>query len=279
MDRTRHGPPIPFALGPIATDRVRGASALARSAVLQLEKWAASTPLEGVDGARRLAHASRVFRQAQPAMGAFRRWALLLDEVRARPRGRRGRLLRCARSELRRLRTETARVAHAAAGILPPDAVFLTLSRSETVAGALGKAPRSRQAAHVFVLESLPGAEGIDQARDLRRSGVPASVIRDAEGPTTVRGVDALLLGADAVFEDGTVWHKVGTRGLVVAARAAGVPVVVLAGTSKRVPGAAPRRPPSDLFDATPGRWVSLLVTEDGPVRAARSGGGRASRP
>ncbi len=259
----------------ITLDRTRGASELAVAALQCVRTWAHSAPLEGPEGARNLRRAARTLRHAQPAMGAFLRWAMALDAIARRPQGRRSTLLRSLRTELPSMRSESRRVASSAARVLPPGATFVTISRSATVATALALAPRSRRAGQVVVLESLPGGEGREQARWLRRRGVPAGVVPDPEGVARVRDADALLIGADAVFSDGTVWHKVGTRPLAAAAGAAGVPVIVLAGSSKFVPGRAPRRLPGGRFDATPGSEISLFVTEQGPVSGPRPSTGR----
>jgi translation initiation factor 2B subunit (eIF-2B alpha/beta/delta family) len=166
--------------------------------------------------------------------------------------------------------------------MLLPAGIYVTLSRSATVAETFAHGAAARRAKHVFVLESLPGGEGRDQVRELQAAGVPATLVRDTEALEYVRRADALVVGADAVFSDGTLWHKTGTRALAEAARSAGVPVVVLAGTSKFVLSPAPRRGPPRGFDATPGRMISLVITEDGPRRADRrpgSTGAKAREP
>src|SRR5271170_6551687 len=99
----------------IGRDRTSGASALSIRALRRLSTWAASAPLSGAEGGRRLAAAARSVRDAQPAMGAFRRWSTILSEIARRPEGRRRRVLRQVNAELRQLRRETTRVARTAA--------------------------------------------------------------------------------------------------------------------------------------------------------------------
>jgi len=87
---------------------------------------------------------------------------------------------------------------------------------------------------------------------------------------------DLVIIGADAVFSDGSIAHKVGTRILARAASKAGVPVVVVAGRSKFTGRPAPRRPLPARFDRTPSRYVSEIWTDSG-VRAG--GAKRRLRP
>jgi translation initiation factor 2B subunit (eIF-2B alpha/beta/delta family) len=80
---------------------------------------------------------------------------------------------------------------------------------------------------------------------------------------------DLVLVGADAVYGDGSVVHKVGTRPLTLAALRAGVPVIVVAGRSKSVPGPCPSRTLPPRFDRTPARAVREFWTDRGVVAAA----------
>jgi translation initiation factor 2B subunit (eIF-2B alpha/beta/delta family) len=274
----RHARPLrggSLGLDALARNRTLGASALTVQALGRISIWAATARLTGPEGRRRLEAAARAVLDAQPAMGAFRRWSATLSRIARRPDDRRRTLVRSLDAEHRQLRRETMRVARIAALALPPAATYLTLSRSATVTQTLLRASGPRRPAQVWVLESLPGGEGRGEVRELSRGGVAATLAKDSDQDDLLRETDAVVLGADAVFSDRTVWNKVGTRRLVEAARSAGVPVVVLVGRSKFVASAAPRRLPSPLFDATPGRMISAFVTQEGlepPI-------GRISRP
>jgi ribose 1,5-bisphosphate isomerase len=120
------------------------------------------------------------------------------------------------------------------------------------------------------VLESLPGGEGRTFARELRRAGLRARTVTDTEGRRLVGATDLVLIGADTVSSDGSVVHKVGTRPLALAARRAGVPVIVVAGRSKNAPDphSARRLPPR--FDRTPARAIQEYWTDEGRVPSAK---------
>lgn len=123
------------------------------------------------------------------------------------------------------------------------------------------------------MLESRPGGEGRRLARDLRWSGLTVRLVPDAEGTFWVRTVDRVVLGADTIYADGSVAHKVGTRRLALAAHRRGIPVIVIAGASKSVTDrpATHRLPP--LFDLTPAGaitayWTDRAVVKGGHWRA-----------
>jgi methylthioribose-1-phosphate isomerase len=96
-----------------------------------------------------------------------------------------------------------------------------------------------------------------------------------------------VLLGADTIAPAGLV-HKLGTLGLALAARHAGVPVYALAGPEKLLPGLVvgaldQRRPAGELlrrspralrvanyyFDLTPLALMTGIITEAGVLDSA----------
>jgi methylthioribose-1-phosphate isomerase len=129
-------------------------------------------------------------------------------------------------------------------------------------------------------------------AWELARAGVPVTVVADGmAAPLLRRGaVDAVCVGADRIAANGDVANKVGTYALALAARAHGVPFVVLAPTSTidvacasgdaipieerdgdevRTALGHPLAPPgvavwNPAFDVTPAALVTAIVTEHG---------------
>lgn len=127
---------------------------------------------------------------------------------------------------------------------------------------------------------------------ELARAGVAHSLVVDgAMAGLIARGeVDAVIVGCDRVAANGDTANKVGTYGLALAARAAGIPFVVagptstidrglpdgdgiaieerdadevssFAGVPTTLPDTAVRNP---AFDVTPAALISALVTERG---------------
>jgi methylthioribose-1-phosphate isomerase len=130
---------------------------------------------------------------------------------------------------------------------------------------------------------------------ELRRLGIDHALLVDAAAAGLLRAgaAQAVITGCDRVAANGDVANKVGTYGLALAARAAGVPFVVAGPSSTvdlRLPagdaieieergadevrsaggalltldGTACRNP---AFDVTPAELVWALVTEHGAAR------------
>ena len=88
---------------------------------------------------------------------------------------------------------------------------------------------------HVLATESRPLLQGARlTAYELGRLNIPHELIVDsaAAGLIAAGAVDAVIVGCDRVAANGDVANKVGTYGLALAARAAGIPFVVAGPTS-----------------------------------------------
>ena len=148
-----------------------------------------------------------------------------------------------------------------------------------------------RGTVRVLVNETRPLLQGSRlTVWELRRAGVEHALLADgAAAGLIARGeVDAVVVGCDRVAANGDVANKVGTYGLALAARAAGIPFVVAGPTSSidaeldsgagipieerdpdeirraggelvTAPGTPCRNP---AFDVTPADLVTALVTE-----------------
>lgn len=153
----------------------------------------------------------------------------------------------------------------------------LTLSRSGTVLSALLQAQPD-----VVVAQSLPGGEGRSVAEQMAAAGLRVTMCADAGIAVAVDHVDVLLIGADTVLSDGTVVNKVGTRPAALAAKARGIPVVVVAASDKVATddtidieparreslydGDADIQLINPLFELTPADLVNHIVTDRGVI-------------
>ena len=249
----------------LKNDRTHGGSWLARRAVEGLiaviEQPADSTEefLERLlDGACRLA-------AARPAMGAITHAV--------------GRLAAsaCTAShlspdELRRLVAEEAnaliagrdRAAASIAVHLSPqlaDATVLTHSASATVREAVVHGAPAR----VLCTVSAPVEEGLTFASDLKEEGVPAEIVEEQDLAQALAVASIVLVGADTVYEDGSLKNKIGTRPLAEKAARAGVRVVVACELLKLAPiGPPAEEDEPDLRDITPPGLIDQVVTEEG---------------
>jgi ribose 1,5-bisphosphate isomerase len=244
--------------------------------------WMARRALEALTDVARAAEAASSEALFDELLGAARGLAEARPEVGAIA-GALGRVLAPARKnlhlevdDLRRLVEQEAhalvsardRAAASIAVQLRPrleDAVVLTHSASATVREALLQSSPRR----VVCTVSAPNEEGRPFADELERAGVRVDLVDDADARDALGGSSLLLLGADTVFADGSVYNKIGTRALAEAARAAEVGTVVAAEAIKLAPvnaAAAPRleAEASELFDLTPSEFLDEVVTEEG---------------
>jgi methylthioribose-1-phosphate isomerase len=152
----------------------------------------------------------------------------------------------------------------------------------------------------VIATESRPLLQGARlTAYELRLLQIPYELVVDAAAAGLIASgeVEAVIVGCDRVAANGDVANKVGTYGLALAARAAGIPFVVAGPTSTidlecavggeiaieerdgdEVRSAAghplalpdtPARNPA--FDVTPAGLIDALVTEQGIARPVRA--------
>ena len=135
----------------------------------------------------------------------------------------------------------------------------------------------------MLCFESRPVNEGRDLARALAEAGVDVRYAVDAAAHLLVRECDAVFFGADSIGDQGVV-NKIGSAIIAHSARAAAVPVVVLADDTKILPRGFPQaldddRPAGEVwsapdgvavwnryFEAVPMEYVTWVVTEDGPL-------------
>lgn len=146
------------------------------------------------------------------------------------------------------------------------DGPVLTLSRSGTVRRAL---LAGRPAVEVLV--SLPGGEGRQVAEALEAAGLSVSLVADAGVYDRCRtgAIGAVLVGADALTADGDLVNKVGTRATALAAELTGTPVYVACASDKIRPPSdadAAEAPLEPMFDVTPSRLITAVLTERGAL-------------
>jgi translation initiation factor eIF-2B subunit delta len=112
-----------------------------------------------------------------------------------------------------------------------------TYSRSGQVRECLASA-RGAGLSEVLISEGRPAGEGVILAGELRGEGLDITLTTDASLYSLLPTVHAVVVGADACFDEGFV-NKVGTAVLLRESRAAGVPTVVLALPEKKLTGAS----------------------------------------
>jgi methylthioribose-1-phosphate isomerase len=218
-----------------------------------------------------------------------------------------------ARAEAQRIHAEedaaSVAIARHGAEVLADARRILTICNTGALAaGGAGTAlavileRHRRGGVHVLACETRPLLQGARlTAWELQRTGVPFELVVDSAAAGLIRrgDADAVIAGCDRVARNGDVANKVGTYGLALAARAAGVPFVIagptssidpdlphgdriaieergpeevltLGGAEIAPPGTAVRNP---AFDVTPAELITALVTERGVVAPPTAAG------
>lgn len=273
-------------VSPLRADVVSGAAVVSRTAADVVRRVAVRAPADDLDGFRAvLEETAAQILDAQPSLApvvtllslALRATAhdIELDEARREV----ARTAEVFRDDL--LRRSEGAGRHLADRIADGDRI-VTLSDSSTVRAGLLRAAERRDFSAVC-LQSRPMNEGEGLARRLAEADVSVTFAVDAAMASVLPGCRAVVLGADSVGDRGVV-NKVGSHPLALAARAAGVPVWVVADGTKFLPPGFPQpldddRPAEEVgrphprarvwnryFELLPFELVECLITEDGAL-------------
>jgi translation initiation factor 2B subunit (eIF-2B alpha/beta/delta family) len=223
---------------------------------------------------------ARLVCRGQPAMASLWRACAAAVVDHQQP----GRFAR-ARQEMERSRSALAKAGGRALtdlldGVESPR--LMTLSFSSSVVDVLASVRRPLRA---VCGEGRPRFEGRRMAVALADCGVAVTLVTDAALTACLDDAAAVIVGADAVAA--TFWiNKVGTHGLAAVAHRAGVPLFVVAGREKGMPGAIegfwrphagaadevwPEADPrvvlaNPYFESVPVDLVTLFLTDAGLV-------------
>lgn len=228
------------ALLDVLADRESGASEIERRLC---RVWLDAGP---ADAPTALTRVTDVVLERYPAMANLMGWADHLWRLcEAGEVGRDDRIRAWLLRRLDEIETAPVDIGRRLVDLLDERPVVFTLSRSSTILGALAAARLAGAHPEVHVAESRPEGEGVLLAADLVEQGIDATVLPDFSlasllGGFRPRGLDlaaapeesVLLLGADGITVD-VFMNKTGSAALARVARAAGVPVLVVAGRDK----------------------------------------------
>ena len=181
---------------------------------------------------------------------------------------------------IQRLEESPRRMADEGKDLLPRGTV-MTYSYSSTVIGVLARVKPQR----AIISEARPAREGLRAARRLVEEGVSVTLITEAQMALFVQEAEAVVVGADSIFPNGSFINKMGTRLLALAARSAGVPFYVVGETLKVSALSAPKRFVAEegnrkevtkekwlqvrniYFEVTPGKLVTAYITDEGVLK------------
>ncbi|GAB4820971.1 hypothetical protein N2152v2_008017 [Parachlorella kessleri] len=140
---------------------------------------------------------------------------------------------------------------------------------SRVVLSVLRRAASAGKQFSVIVTEGRPDETGLIMARLLEELRVPVTVILDSGVGYAIERVDLVLVGAEAVVENGGVINKLGTYQIALAAKAHNVPVYVAAESYKfaRLYPLSQRDMPLERKQLDFGPLLPASVTIDNPSR------------
>ena len=273
------------ALMEIRTDRLRGASELARRCLGLLAQSAHAAPASECSELlsmleRRCDRLTAARPSMAPIQNLLTEWKFSLSQLddSSLPALRSAAADR-ARDGIRQSKWAVERVVENAADYIGTGKTIITHSLSSTVLGVLEKF-KDREI-RVVATESRPLNEGHILARRLSEWDISTQLITDVQLGLFVAQANLALLGADSLLPDRSLVNKVGSYLLALAAQDRGVPLYVCCESFKRrkeemgeseleemeaseleAPSLQGVRVRNIYFDITPARLISCWIDE-----------------
>ena len=258
----------------IAQDRFNGASYLGRRALSAIQAAAQLSIAQSSNAFfKDILIVTARLREAQPSMATIvnltGRLLYALDSVRDSTyiTDLRQMTINLAKKSISQSELAVEQVARNGRSSILGKRSILTHSYSSTVKRTLQLC--KGQSMTIFVTESASGFEGRALARDLVDSGLTVHVLPDTATRRIPQDIDSVIVGADGVLADGSVINKTGTRDIALTAHTLGIPLYVLAETTKlnTMQFLGQLLQLTNLFDVTPSEHVSCLITELGEMK------------
>lgn len=264
----------------IKNDRESGSAEIAQKTLDLLVSISSMTEKTGYDLLKILARSAYEISLARPAMPALRNMAGLVIEMAALEKENLNSktMAGIRRRIVEQKKNETDKLFMAMAGLLPHSGNVFTLSYSSTLLSVFSMIDSDRP--EIFVAESRPLMEGRKTCGILAGAGYKTKLVADFAVATTVKNCSAVLIGADEVFEDGSVSNKTGSYTAAIIAKEFDVPFYVITHSDKTDPEQAgfEAEPESgedlwpghgdmvinNTFEKVPSRYITCFVTEKG---------------
>lgn len=145
---------------------------------------------------------------------------------------------------------------------------IFTHCHSSTVIDILIAGKKAGLQFEVFNTETRPLFQGRITAERLVKADIPVTMVKDSAAGFFLSDVsgqdyqmDIFLIGADAILKDGSVVNKIGSYGMALGAREAGVPIYIAASLLKFHPQSQieiEQRPPTEIWNHPP-RGLQIL--------------------
>ena len=178
------------------------------------------------------------------------------------------------------------RVATLACTFIAKNTRILVHSKSMTVLACLRNAFKENKNIFVYVTESRPDSSGRQMCDLLTKEGIKNQLVVDASIGIYLEKVDMVMVGAEGVCASGGILNKVGTYPLAICSQAINKPFYVVAESYKFIrmyPLSQNDVPantnnltelqvsslPNDKLDYTPPAFITLILTDLGPLTTA----------
>jgi len=246
----------------ILEDREHGAAFLAREAVRTMSLAAQALP-SGDQHLRALGDVGRRLAEARPTMAAIKNMVeRFIQQLRAGDYI--GDIPGLEHRLLGQMEAASQRVVARAGELVRQNSRVLTCSYSSAVLSVIEAALASGKTCTVLAVESmvLGNAYGAKVLNDLSALGVVGELVADTEIQLGISRADMVLVGADGLYQDGSIINGWPTLQLALAAKDR-IPVYVVGESFKVVAG-----PPAALeagFDLVPSSLITRVITDSGP--------------
>jgi len=244
----------------IRSMQIRGAAAIGLAAAKSLANYVQT--LDGAPAAilRQARKAARTLDGARPTAVSLHNclgWVLAGIQAEDAPPAMRKGAREAARLVAQEVKASREAIANHGAQHVPDGATVLTHCNSSTAVAILAAAVRDGKTVEVVATETRPFGQGLLTVKALRKAGIECALIVDSavQHVLTTRDVDLVLVGADTVARDGSLFNKIGTAGVAALAALNEVPFYAAAGLHKfsrqpadQVP--IEERPASEVIDA-----------------------------
>ncbi len=283
---------VDSAVDQIGSMQIRGAAKIGRTAAAVLGRLARDSQREDLHA--QLQEAARRLVAARPTAVTLRNGVnLTLDGARETHRDELAEnTVARARRFIEESEQATKTIARRAVDHLPPGSVVLTHCHSSLVVACLIAAHETHGDLQVYADETRPWWQGHISSRLLAEAGVPVTLIVDSAARYVMdtKGVDRVLVGADAVMADGSLYNKIGTHQVALGAQAARVPFSVACETHKFSPYSLDGELPvveerdvtevlsdpiegvrvlNPVFDRTSPGFIKRYITQEGDMEPA----------
>jgi ribose 1,5-bisphosphate isomerase len=278
----------------IQTMRIRGAGRIARAAARALKLISKATRAKtSAEFTRELDRVSQLLLATRPTavslpnavryvtLGAKRAREADLQTLRRAVISRADEFIRDSKGAIERIGEIGARR-------ISDGDVVLTHCNSNCALAVIKAAFEQGKHIQAFVTESRPMRQGLLSVRELRKVGIPTTLIVDSAVRYFIRNIDKVIVGADSIAANGAVINKIGTSQIALIAHEARVLFFVAAESYKFHPGTLvgrlveiEERPPKEIinpkrfpgvkicnpvFDVTPPEYIDLIITERGII-------------